>query len=81
MADAELLQALLLTVVAIMIPIAMHYQAKHNAKSPEELAQEAQDTAAAPKWTQPSDWISHFLNMFQYLYIIGAPGVFVSPTE
>lgn len=72
-------QALLVTVAAIMVPIAMHYSAKDDAKSPEEHAKEAQDAVEeAAKWSQPSAWIGHLLEMFQYLYIVGGPGVFVS---
>jgi hypothetical protein len=64
---------------AIMIPVAMHYAAKDNAKSPEEHEKDAQEQAEeAAKWTAPSAWVGHILEMFQYLYIIGAPGVFVS---
>lgn len=64
---------------AIIIPIGLHFQAKQEAKSPEELAKEASEAVEeAAKWSQPSDWLAHFLDMFQYLYIIGAPGIFVS---
>ena len=64
---------------AIIIPIAMHYADKENSKSPEEKAQDAKEKVEeAAKWTEPSAWIGHLLDMFQYLYIIGAPGVFVS---
>lgn len=64
---------------AIMIPIAIHYADKANAKSAEDKAQDAKDKMEEDaKWTEPSAWIGHLLDMFQYLYIIGAPGVFVS---
>lgn len=73
--------ALLVTLSAIMIPIAMHFDNKDNAKTPEQLADEAKEAAEeAAKWSQPSDWVAHFMDMFQYLYVVGAPGVFVALT-
>lgn len=63
---------------AIIVPIAIHFNNKDAAKSPEEKEQDAVDRAAEDaKWSEPSAWIGHFLEVFQYLYIIGIPGVFV----
>ena len=66
-------------IAAIMFPIAMHFAKKHDSKTPEELAQEAKDAELeSKKWTALSSWVAALVSVFQYLYIIGAPVVFVS---
>ena len=80
--DAKQYKAMILVMGAIMIPIFMHIAAKNDAKSPEELEKDAKESLEeAAKWTEPSAWIGHLLDMFQYLYIIGAPGAFVSRAQ
>lgn len=80
--DAKQYKAMILVMAAIMIPIFMHIAAKNDAKSPEELEKDAKESLEeAAKWTEPSAWIGHLLDMFQYLYIIGAPGAFVSRAQ
>lgn len=66
-------------IAAVIIPIAMHFENKKASKTPEEIAQEAKDAAIeAKKWTALSSWLDALVSIFQYLYIIGAPGIFVS---
>ena len=63
----------------IIIPIIIHFEGKAAEKTPEEIAQEAKDAETeAKKWTALSSWLDALMSVFQYLYIIGAPGIFVS---
>lgn len=59
-----------------------HHDSYHctlSAKSSEEHEKDAQERLGeAAKWTEPNAWVGHLLDLFQYLYIIGASGVFVS---
>jgi hypothetical protein len=66
-------------VAAVIIPIVIHFENKKAAKTPEEIAKEAEDAALEAKnWTALSSWLDALMSVFQYLYIIGAPGIFVS---
>lgn len=69
-------------IAAVMIPIIMYFESKHDNKTPEEIAQDAKDAELeAKKWTALSSWLAALMSIFQYLYIIGAPGIFVSPCK
>jgi hypothetical protein len=60
----------------------MHFEGHKADKTPEEIAQEAKDAEIeAKKWTALSSWLNALMSIFQYLYIIGAPGIFVSHIE
>lgn len=73
--------AMMLTVAAIMIPIALHFKAKQDDKTPEELEQEAKDAAEEDaKWTMPSIWVMKLVDMFHYVYVVGIPGIFIAHT-
>jgi cell division protein FtsB len=66
-------------IAAVIIPIIMYFENKPETKTPEEIAQEAEDAELeAKKWTALSSWLAALMSIFQYLYIIGAPGIFVS---
>jgi len=68
-------------IAAVMIPIIMYFENKHDSKTPEEIAQEAKDAELeAKKWTALSSWVAALMSIFQYIYIIGAPAIFVSPS-
>lgn len=72
-------QSFMLVLLAIMVPIAVHFGNKHNEKTPEELDQERQDQVEdAKNWTLPSAWIEPLFSMTHYLYVIAGPGIFVS---
>ena len=66
-------------IAAIAIPLIAHFEGKKTDKTPEEIAQDAKDAAdEAKNWTTLSSWLRAIMSVFQYLYIIGAPGIFVS---
>jgi hypothetical protein len=68
-------------IAAIIIPIIVYFENKHDSRTPEEIAQEAKDAELeAKKWTALSSWVAALMSIFQYIYIIGAPGIFVSPS-
>jgi len=68
-------------IAMIIIPIIIHFEGKAAEKTPEEIAQEAKDAEIeAKKWTALSSWLDALMSVFQYLYIIGAPGIFIALT-
>jgi len=72
-------QMSLVLIAAIAIPLIVHFEGKKTDKTPEEIAQDAKDAAdEAKNWTTLSSWLDAIMSVFQYLYIIGAPGIFVS---
>jgi hypothetical protein len=70
---------LIIVITAIVIPLAAHFENKASEKSPEEIAKEAEEAEIeAAKWRVYSAWLQSLMSIFPYLYIIGAPGIFVS---
>jgi hypothetical protein len=65
-------------VAAVLIPVMIHFESKKVDKTPEEIAQDLKDAEdEAKKWTALSSWLDAIMSVFQYLYIIGGPGILV----